>query len=52
VGRTVRRFIEDERAANRLNYFAPWLAFGDLTLDETLRSIESFSKEVMPAFAG
>jgi alkanesulfonate monooxygenase SsuD/methylene tetrahydromethanopterin reductase-like flavin-dependent oxidoreductase (luciferase family) len=48
---TVRRFIEEERAASKLNYFAPWLAFGDLTLEETLRSIELFSKEVMPAFA-
>jgi alkanesulfonate monooxygenase SsuD/methylene tetrahydromethanopterin reductase-like flavin-dependent oxidoreductase (luciferase family) len=48
---TVRRFIEDEAKASRLNYFAPWLAFGDMTLAETLRSIELFSKEVMPAFA-
>jgi hypothetical protein len=29
----------------------PWLAFGDLTLAETLRSVELFAKEVMPAFA-
>jgi len=48
---TVRRFIEDEAKASRLNYFAPWLAFGDMTLAETLRSIELISKEVMPAFA-
>jgi alkanesulfonate monooxygenase SsuD/methylene tetrahydromethanopterin reductase-like flavin-dependent oxidoreductase (luciferase family) len=48
---TVRRFIEDEAKASRLNYFAPWLAFGDMTLAETLRSIELFSKEVMPEFA-
>ena len=48
---TVRRFIEEEMAASRFNYFTPWLAFGDLTLEETLRSIELFSKEVMPAFA-
>ena len=48
---TVRRFIEEEMAASQLNYFAPWLAFGDLTLAETLRSVELFSKEVMPAFA-
>jgi alkanesulfonate monooxygenase SsuD/methylene tetrahydromethanopterin reductase-like flavin-dependent oxidoreductase (luciferase family) len=48
---TVRRFIEEEMAASELNYFAPWLAFGDLTLAETLRSVELFAKEVMPAFA-
>lgn len=47
---TVRRFIEEERKASGLNYFAPWLAFGDITLDEALRSIELFSREVMPAF--
>jgi hypothetical protein len=46
----VRRFIEQEMAASKLNYFAPWLAFGDMTLAETLRSIELFAKEVMPAF--
>jgi alkanesulfonate monooxygenase SsuD/methylene tetrahydromethanopterin reductase-like flavin-dependent oxidoreductase (luciferase family) len=48
---TVRRFIEQEAKASKLNYFAPWLAFGDITLAEALRSIELFSKEVMPAFA-
>jgi alkanesulfonate monooxygenase SsuD/methylene tetrahydromethanopterin reductase-like flavin-dependent oxidoreductase (luciferase family) len=50
--KTVRRFIEEEMAASKLNYFAPWLAFGDLTLAETLRSVELFAKDVMPAFAG
>jgi alkanesulfonate monooxygenase SsuD/methylene tetrahydromethanopterin reductase-like flavin-dependent oxidoreductase (luciferase family) len=49
---TVRRFIEQEVKASKLNYFAPWLAFGDMTLAETLRSIELFGKDVMPAFAG
>jgi alkanesulfonate monooxygenase SsuD/methylene tetrahydromethanopterin reductase-like flavin-dependent oxidoreductase (luciferase family) len=48
---TVRRFIEQEAKASKLNYFAPWLAFGDITLTEALRSIDLFSKEVMPAFA-
>jgi alkanesulfonate monooxygenase SsuD/methylene tetrahydromethanopterin reductase-like flavin-dependent oxidoreductase (luciferase family) len=48
---TVRRFIEQEAQASKLNYFAPWLAFGDITLTEALRSIELFAKEVMPAFA-
>jgi alkanesulfonate monooxygenase SsuD/methylene tetrahydromethanopterin reductase-like flavin-dependent oxidoreductase (luciferase family) len=48
---TVRRFIEQEARASKLNYFAPWLAFGDMTPIETLRSIELFAKEIMPAFA-
>jgi hypothetical protein len=28
-----------------------WLAFGDMTLAESLRSLELLSREVMPAFA-
>ena len=50
--KTVRRFIEEEMAASELNYFAPWLAFGSMTLPETLRSVELFAGEVMPAFTG
>jgi hypothetical protein len=48
---TVRRFIEREIAVTGPNYFAPWLAFGDMTLAESLHSIELFAREVMPAFA-
>ena len=33
-----------------INYFVSWLAFGDLTLRESLHSLELFSKHVMPAF--
>lgn len=33
-----------------LNYFAGRFAFGDLTLDETMRSFDLFAKEVMPRF--
>ncbi len=32
------------------NYFVPWLAFGDMTLDEALHSVDLFAREVMPAF--
>ena len=46
---TVRRHAADEITANNCNYFVPHMAFGDMTLAETLRSIELFSKEVMPA---
>jgi alkanesulfonate monooxygenase SsuD/methylene tetrahydromethanopterin reductase-like flavin-dependent oxidoreductase (luciferase family) len=49
---TVRRFIEAEVAANNCNYFVPQMVFGSMTLKESLRSIELFAKEIMPAFAG
>jgi alkanesulfonate monooxygenase SsuD/methylene tetrahydromethanopterin reductase-like flavin-dependent oxidoreductase (luciferase family) len=48
---TVRDFIAAEIAATGSNYFVSWLAFGDMTLAESLRSLELFSREVMPAFA-
>jgi len=47
---TVRNWIADEVAATGINYFCPWLAFGDLTVAESLRSLGLFSREVMPAF--
>jgi hypothetical protein len=28
-----------------------WFAFGDMTLDESLRSLALFASDVMPAFA-
>jgi alkanesulfonate monooxygenase SsuD/methylene tetrahydromethanopterin reductase-like flavin-dependent oxidoreductase (luciferase family) len=48
---TVRRFIAAEIEANNCNYFVPQLVFGDMTLPESLRSIELFAREVMPAFS-
>ena len=33
-----------------INYFVSWLAFGNLTLRESQRSLELFSRHVMPAF--
>jgi alkanesulfonate monooxygenase SsuD/methylene tetrahydromethanopterin reductase-like flavin-dependent oxidoreductase (luciferase family) len=47
----VRRYIAAEIAANNCNYFVPQMVFGDITRAEALRSIELFSKEIMPAFA-
>jgi alkanesulfonate monooxygenase SsuD/methylene tetrahydromethanopterin reductase-like flavin-dependent oxidoreductase (luciferase family) len=47
---TVRDFIAAEIEATAPNYFAPWLAFGDMTLDEALHSVDLFAREVMPAF--
>jgi len=47
---TVRDFIAADAKITGANYFVPWLAFGDMTVDETLRSVDLFAREVMPAF--
>jgi alkanesulfonate monooxygenase SsuD/methylene tetrahydromethanopterin reductase-like flavin-dependent oxidoreductase (luciferase family) len=47
---TVCNFIEGEIQGSGANYLLSWLAFGDMTLAESLRSLELFSREVMPAF--
>jgi alkanesulfonate monooxygenase SsuD/methylene tetrahydromethanopterin reductase-like flavin-dependent oxidoreductase (luciferase family) len=49
---TVRDYIMTEGRETGINYFCSWLAFGDLALEESLHSVELFSREVMPAFAG
>jgi len=48
---TVRDFIGKEIEASGANYLLSWFAFGDMTLKESLTSIELFAREVMPAFA-
>ena len=48
---TVRRFIAAEIDADDCNYFVPQMVFGDMTLKESLRSVELFARDVMPAFA-
>jgi alkanesulfonate monooxygenase SsuD/methylene tetrahydromethanopterin reductase-like flavin-dependent oxidoreductase (luciferase family) len=47
---TVRDFIAADIAAAGANYAVPWLAFGDMTADEALHSVELFATEVIPAF--
>ena len=47
---TVRNFVRADSEATGANYFAPWLAFGDMALPEILQSVELFASEVMPAF--
>jgi alkanesulfonate monooxygenase SsuD/methylene tetrahydromethanopterin reductase-like flavin-dependent oxidoreductase (luciferase family) len=47
---TVRDFVRAEIAATGANYMLSWFAFGDMTLTESLKSIELFAREVMPAF--
>jgi alkanesulfonate monooxygenase SsuD/methylene tetrahydromethanopterin reductase-like flavin-dependent oxidoreductase (luciferase family) len=46
---TVRDFLAAEIEATGSNYLLSWFAFGDMTREESLRSIELFSREVMPA---
>jgi alkanesulfonate monooxygenase SsuD/methylene tetrahydromethanopterin reductase-like flavin-dependent oxidoreductase (luciferase family) len=49
--RTVRDFLEREIAATGANYILSWFAFGDMTLDESLRSLALFASDVIPVFA-
>jgi len=44
--------IAAEIAATGSTYLVSWLAFGDMTLAESLNSLELFAREVMPGFAG
>ena len=48
--RTVRDFVAAEIESTGSNYFVPWLAFGDMRVEEALRSVDLFAREVMPAF--
>jgi alkanesulfonate monooxygenase SsuD/methylene tetrahydromethanopterin reductase-like flavin-dependent oxidoreductase (luciferase family) len=47
--RTVRETIAAQAKEAGLNYFLLRFAFGDLTLEESMRSVELFAKEVQPA---
>jgi hypothetical protein len=47
----VRDYVAAEEKATGINYLCSWLAFGDTTLEESLRSVELFGREIMPAFA-
>jgi hypothetical protein len=46
---TVTTFLKPQLADSRCNYVVGQMAFGDLTLDEMLHSVELFGREVMPA---
>jgi len=48
---TVRDALAAQAAQAGVNYLLMRFAFGDLSLDETLRSVELFAKQVMPALA-
>jgi alkanesulfonate monooxygenase SsuD/methylene tetrahydromethanopterin reductase-like flavin-dependent oxidoreductase (luciferase family) len=45
---TVARFLSEQLDATQCNYFVGQFAFGDLTREESLRSIGLFASEVMP----
>jgi alkanesulfonate monooxygenase SsuD/methylene tetrahydromethanopterin reductase-like flavin-dependent oxidoreductase (luciferase family) len=47
---TVREFIANEIAETGVNYYVCDFAFGTIGHDETMRSIDLFTREVMPAF--
>jgi alkanesulfonate monooxygenase SsuD/methylene tetrahydromethanopterin reductase-like flavin-dependent oxidoreductase (luciferase family) len=47
---TVRARIEQELDESGANYFAARFAYGDLTHQESVRSLELFTREVMPHF--
>jgi alkanesulfonate monooxygenase SsuD/methylene tetrahydromethanopterin reductase-like flavin-dependent oxidoreductase (luciferase family) len=46
---TVAAFLNSQLAETGCNYVVGQFCFGDLTLAETLRSVELFASEVMPA---
>ncbi len=48
--RTVRDFVAAENESSGPNYFVPWLAFGDMRVEEALHSVDLFAREVIPAF--
>jgi alkanesulfonate monooxygenase SsuD/methylene tetrahydromethanopterin reductase-like flavin-dependent oxidoreductase (luciferase family) len=48
---TVRRFLGSQLELSGANYLVGQFAFGDLTLAESLRSVELFTRHVMPAIS-
>ncbi len=48
---TVRDVFAAQVAATGINYFMPRFAFGDLSLAESLHSLELFARDVMPALS-
>jgi alkanesulfonate monooxygenase SsuD/methylene tetrahydromethanopterin reductase-like flavin-dependent oxidoreductase (luciferase family) len=48
---TVVRMIKEQMEEAGTNYFVAQFAFGDLTLAEVLRTVDLFTREVMPALS-
>ncbi len=49
---TVRAEIAEQREVSGCNYWVSRMAYGDLTFEESARSLELFAAEVMPHFQG
>jgi alkanesulfonate monooxygenase SsuD/methylene tetrahydromethanopterin reductase-like flavin-dependent oxidoreductase (luciferase family) len=49
---TVGRTLAEQTVAGGVNYLVCRFAFGDLSLAESLRSLDLFSQQVMPGLAG
>lgn len=49
---TVKRLVAEEVEKTGINYLLSGFAFGDTSVAEVTRSVESFAQVVMPAFAG
>jgi alkanesulfonate monooxygenase SsuD/methylene tetrahydromethanopterin reductase-like flavin-dependent oxidoreductase (luciferase family) len=47
---TVRSRIEEELRESGANYYVPRFAYGNLAHEESVRSLELFTSEVMPHF--
>jgi alkanesulfonate monooxygenase SsuD/methylene tetrahydromethanopterin reductase-like flavin-dependent oxidoreductase (luciferase family) len=47
---TVRRRVAEELERSGATYFIARFAYGDLTHEESVRSLDRFAREVMPAF--
>jgi len=50
--RTVAEGLAEDMATSGANYLVGQFAFGSLTQEETLRSIDLFTQHVMPALRG
>ena len=48
---TVAAFVESQMKETNANYLAGQFAFGDISLAESLRSLELFAAHVMPSLA-
>jgi len=46
---TVRAYLQSQLTESSANYLVGQFAFGDLSLEESLRSVELFTRHVMPA---
>ena len=47
---SITRMLREQLGASGANYFVGQFAFGDLSVEETNRSVDLFVNEVMPAF--